>query len=65
MTASQISERACTRYQLLTHKPRRALRFERNVRFFIEFLADSGRLSQICQNGTAYYLRAENPENPT
>ena len=65
MTASQIAERACTRYQLLTHKPRRALRFERNVRFFIEFLADSGSLSQICQNGTAYYLRAENPENPT
>ena len=61
MTASQIDEAACVLYELFTHKPRRSLRFERNVRFFIEYLADAGRLSQACRNGTTYYMRAENP----
>ena len=61
MTASQIDEAACVLYELFTHKPPRALRFERNVRFFIEYLVDAGWLSQVCQNGTIYYARAENP----
>lgn len=60
MTASQIDEAACIRYRLLTHKPRRSLRFERNVRFFIEYLVDAGRLAETCQNGATYYVRAEN-----
>lgn len=59
MTASEIDEAACTLYQLFTHKPRRALRFERNVRFFIEYLTDRGRLEVLCQNGAAYYRRAQ------
>lgn len=59
MTASQIDERVCVYYQLLTHKPRRALRFERNVRFFLEYLADGGRLEPECRNGVIYYRRAE------
>ena len=57
MTASQIDEAACTLYQLFTHKPRRALRFERNVRFIIEYLTDQGRLGVECQNGVVYYHR--------
>ena len=57
MTASQIDEQACSYYQLLTRKPRRALRFERNVRFFIEYLADTGRLAEECRNGAVYYHR--------
>ena len=59
MTASQIDERACVFYSLLTHRPPRALRFERNVRFFIECLVDAGRLSEVCQNGAVYYARTE------
>lgn len=57
MTASQIDEAACTLYQLFTHKPRRALRFERNVRFIIEYLTDQGRLGVECRNGAVYYHR--------
>ena len=57
MTASQIDEAACTLYQLFTHKPRRALRFERNVRFFTEYLVDTGKLAEACVNGTTYYSR--------
>lgn len=59
MTASQIDEAACVLYQLFTHKPRRSLRFERNVRFFIEYLVDAGRLAEECKNGATYYVRAE------
>ena len=60
MTASQIDEAACIFYKLFTHKPPRSLRFERNVRFFIEYLVDTGRLNEVCQNGATYYVRAEN-----
>ena len=60
MTASQIDEAACVLYRLFTHKPRRSLRFERNVRFFIEYLVDTGRLAEECQNGATYYSRTEN-----
>lgn len=59
MTASQIVEAACVLYELFTHKPPRSLRFERNVRFFIEYLVDAGRLAQVCQNGTTYYTAPE------
>lgn len=57
MTACQIDERACVFHQLFTQKPRRSLRFERNVRFFIEYLVDTGRLTETCKNGAAYYVR--------
>ena len=60
MTASQIDEAACVFYQLFTHKPRRSLRFERNVRFFIEYLVDTGQLAEGCQNGATYYRKTEN-----
>ena len=60
MTASQIDEAACVLYKLFTRKPPRSLRFERNVRFFIEYLVDAGRLKETCQNGATYYVRAEN-----
>lgn len=60
MTASQIDEAACVLYRLFTRKPRRSLRFERNVRFFIEYLVDAGRLAEECQNGATYYHRTEN-----
>ena len=60
MTARQIDEAACVLYKLFTHKPSRSLRFERNVRFFIEYLVDTGRLDEVCQNGATYYVRTEN-----
>lgn len=60
MTASQLVERVCGFYRLLTHKPRRALRFERNIRFFLEYLVDAGRLDETCVNGTVYYVRRKN-----
>ena len=57
MTACQIDEAACILYQLFTRKPRRSLRFERNVRFFIEYLVDTGKLAETCQNGATYYIK--------
>lgn len=61
MTAVEIDEKACVFYQLLTRKPRRALRFERNVRFFVEYLVDTGQLEMVCQNGVARYQRPTPP----
>jgi len=58
MTASQITQAVCQLYQLFTHKPHRALRFERNIRFFIEYLTDTGQLEIVCRRGTAYYVPA-------
>ena len=61
MTASQINEAVCIQDELFTKKPRRALRFERNIRFFVEYLTDQGLLETICKNGVVYYLQPESP----
>lgn len=59
MSASQINEAICIQDELFTHKPRRALRFERNIRFFVEYLTDRGLLETFCKNGIVYYRRRE------
>lgn len=61
MTASQINEAVCIQDELFTKKPRRALRFERNIRFFVEYLTDHGLLETICKNGVVYYRQPESP----
>ena len=62
MTASQINEAVCIQDELFTNKPRRALRFERNIRFFMEYLTDRGLLEMFCKNGIVYYRRPENSQ---
>ena len=57
LTFSQINERVCRYYKLFTKVPRRALRFERNIRFFVEYLLDEGKLEMQCVNGTVHYVR--------
>ena len=59
MTASQIDEAVCIQDELFTMKPRRALRFERNIRFFVEYLTDHGLLEMECKNGAVYYHQSE------
>ena len=58
LTFSEINERVCTFYELFTRSPRRALRFERNIRFFVEYLLDEGKLCMTCRNGTVLYQRS-------
>ena len=55
MAFSDINRRVCSFYKLLTRQPRRALRFERNVRFFVEYLTDEGYLEMSCEDGTTFY----------
>ena len=55
LSFSAIDQLICAHYKLLTRQPRRALRFERNVRFFVEYLADEGYLDMECVDGTVYY----------
>ena len=57
MTASEVCQAVCEYHKLLTGKPRRALRFERNIRFFLEFLVDRGDLVMETQNGTVIFRR--------
>lgn len=59
MTASEIDQAVCGRYQLFTQKPRRALGFERNIRFLVEYLVDEGRLEMTCRQGVALYQRPQ------
>lgn len=59
MTLNEIDAVVCERYKLFTHKSRRALRFERNIRFFVEYLLDQGRLTLDCRQGVACYQPAE------
>ena len=56
-TASQIVQGACQFYKLLSHHPRRALRFERNIRFLIEFLVDRGELDVEVRDGVTMYRK--------
>lgn len=55
MTFSQINEAVCDFYHLLTRQPKRALRFERNTRFFVEYLVDQRLLRMECQDGVVTY----------
>ena len=59
MSFSEIDRAVCAHYKLLTRQPRRALRFERNVRFFVEYLADMGYLEMECLDGAVYYKKAK------
>jgi len=64
MTASEIVQLVCEHFQLLSKRPRRTLRFERNTRFFIEYLVDQGKLDMFCKRGNTYYCRPEDRESP-
>ena len=58
MSFSQIAAAVCAHYQLFTHRPTRALRFERNIHFFVDYLIDAGLLEMECRRGSLYYRRA-------
>ena len=64
MEFSRISASVCTRYQLFTHKPERALAFERNIRFFVEYLVDAGLVEMECRRGALYYKPARRGPGP-
>ena len=55
MTASEINRAVCAQDKLLTHKPTRALRFERNIRLFLDYLVDTGKVQLSCEEGTLLY----------
>ena len=59
MTVSQIAQRVCRYFQLLSRRPTRSLRYERNIRFFVEYLADRGDLVMEARDGVTFYRRAD------
>ena len=59
MTISEITRAVCGYFKLFPHKPSRALRFERNIRFFVEYLLDRGDLILETDRGVAVYRPAD------
>ena len=64
MHFSDICAEVCRRYELFSRRPRRALYYERNIRFFIEFMVDHGQLGMESRQGVAWYLPAEAVQLP-
>ena len=64
MTISEITRAVCGYFKLLTKKPSRALRFERNIRFFVEYLVDRWDLILETDQGVAVYRPADRQETP-
>ncbi len=56
MDFSHVCGLVCQYFKLLSKRPSRALYYERNIRFFIEFLVDRGELAMEARQGVAYYL---------
>lgn len=56
MTFSQVTAAVYQKYSLFSHSPRRAQSFERNVRFFVEYLLDRGDLELVAGgDGVTHY----------
>jgi len=56
MDFSHICALVCDKYKLFSSRARRALYYERNIRFFIEFLVDRKELGMESRQGVAFYL---------
>lgn len=56
MDFSNICRVVCKKYELFSTRARRALYYERNIRFFVEFLVDRGELEMESREGVAFYL---------
>lgn len=55
MSFSQINAGVCRYFGLEPHTPRRALAFEVNTRFFVEYLLDRGDLALSVADGVVHY----------
>lgn len=63
MTFSEVTAAVYQMYSLFSRSPRRAQSFERNIRFFMEFLLDEGRL-EILAGGEGVTLYAPTRQTP-
>ena len=56
MTLEDILAKACQELKLLSKQPYKVKLYERDIRSFIEYLADCGMIKEHCENGRLYYL---------
>lgn len=59
MTSSEIFGAVCARFKLLSQRSLRSLRFERNTRFFVEYLVDQHLLDMDPEEGVVRYRRSK------
>ena len=58
MPFNQLAAAVYRKYDLFTHNPLRAVSFERNVRFFVDYLLDRGDLTLVAgEDGNALFAR--------
>ena len=55
MHFSRICQLVYRNFGLRSTRARRALYYERNIRFFVEYLLDQDQLDILCRDGVAYY----------
>ena len=58
MTLEDILEKACMELKLLSKQSYKVKLYERDIRSFIDYLVDQGRIREYCENGRLYYLPA-------
>ncbi|MFI3249422.1 MAG: MBL fold metallo-hydrolase [Eubacteriales bacterium] len=54
---SALCKKICESYELHMRKVQRVLFFHRNIRFFLEFLEDEGKISPIVEDGIILYQK--------
>jgi len=59
MTFSEINQAACRYYKLFTHRMVRALSYQRNVSFLLEYLQEENMVETECCEGVILYRRTE------
>lgn len=58
MTLEDVLEKACRELKLLSKQSFKVKLYERDMRGYIEYLADHGLIRETCENGRLYYLPA-------
>lgn len=59
MTFSEVTQAACRYYNLLTHRVVRALAYQRNVSFLLEYLVEENLVEMQCREGVVFYCRTD------
>lgn len=60
MNFSEIVAAVAKQLGLYSKKPRRGLYYERNIRFFMEFMLDRGEVEIEVHDGVVYYVQVDN-----
>lgn len=58
LTVSEYIAAVCKEYSLLSSRLFKTTLYERNIRVYIEYLTDSGKLTEYAEEGMTYYVKS-------